>query len=64
MLAGTRFTKTDKGVEEISRTQLIRPTAKPGNRREKEFVSWTQPAYANGHIYIRNDEELIAASLR
>lgn len=54
---------TPKGYEEISRTFLIKPTSKPGNRREKEFVNWSHPAYANGHIIARNDEEIIRASL-
>lgn len=52
-----------EGYKEISRTKLIKPTAKPGNRRELEFVNWSQPAYANRHIFARNDEEIISASL-
>ena len=51
------------GYEEISRTSLIMPTSRPGNRRELTFVNWSHPAYANRHIYARNDEELISASL-
>ncbi|MBI3207322.1 MAG: pyrrolo-quinoline quinone, partial [Candidatus Solibacter usitatus] len=53
-----------RGYEELSRTQLIKPTGKSGNRREREFINWSQPAYANGHIFARNDEELISASLK
>ncbi|MBI4909324.1 MAG: PQQ-binding-like beta-propeller repeat protein [Acidobacteria bacterium] len=53
-----------QGYQEISRTHLIKPTSNSGNRREKGAVSWTQPAFANGHIFIRNDEEVIAASLK
>lgn len=52
------------GYQEISRTHLIKPTSKSGNRRELEFVSWSHPAYANGHIIARNDEEIFSASLR
>jgi hypothetical protein len=26
-------------------------------------VNWSQPAYANKHIFARNDEEIISASL-
>jgi hypothetical protein len=26
-------------------------------------VNWSHPAYANRHIYARNDEEIICASL-
>ena len=50
------------GYEEISRTHLIDPTSPPGNCRELEIVSWTHPAYANRHIYVRNDQEIVALS--
>ena len=49
--------------EEISRTKLIKPTANSGNRRELGAVHWSHPAYANRHIIVRNDEEIISASL-
>jgi outer membrane protein assembly factor BamB len=52
-----------QGYEEVSRTPLIKPTSPPGNRRELGSVNWSHPAYANRHIYARNDEEIIAASL-
>ena len=51
------------GYEEISRTHLIKPTSPPGNRRELVNVNWSHPAYANRHVYARNDEEIISASL-
>ena len=51
------------GYEEVSRTHLITPTSRPGNRRELRYVSWVHPAYANRHVYIRNDEEMISVSL-
>jgi outer membrane protein assembly factor BamB len=51
------------GYQEVSRTQLIKPTSPPGNRRELVKVNWSSPAYANKHIYVRNDEEIISASL-
>ncbi|MGH9841492.1 MAG: PQQ-binding-like beta-propeller repeat protein [Blastocatellia bacterium] len=51
------------GYQEISRTQIIKPTSNPGNRRELGVVNWTHPAYANRHIVTRNDEEIISASL-
>ena len=51
------------GYEELSRTSLIAPTSRPGNRRELTYVNWSHPAYANRHIYARNDEEIISASL-
>jgi outer membrane protein assembly factor BamB len=51
------------GYQEISRTHLIKPTSPPQNRRQLVNVNWMYPAYANRHIYARNDEEIIAASL-
>lgn len=54
---------TPEGYEEISRTHLIQPTSRPGNRRELKTVNWSHPAYANKRIYARNDEEIIAANL-
>jgi outer membrane protein assembly factor BamB len=52
------------GYQEISRTALIKPTSSPGNRRALGAVNWTHPAYANGHIVTRNDEEIISVSLK
>jgi outer membrane protein assembly factor BamB len=49
--------------QEISRTTLIQPTSKPGNRRELGAVNWSHPAYANRHIVARNDEVIISVSL-
>jgi outer membrane protein assembly factor BamB len=54
---------TPQGYQEISRTELIRPTSKSGNRRERGAVNWSHPAYANRHIFARNDEEILSASL-
>ena len=54
---------TPTGYEEISRTFLIRPTSKPGARRALGAVNWSHPAYAQRHIFARNDEEIICASL-
>jgi hypothetical protein len=51
------------GYQEISRTQLIKPTSNPGNRRALGMVNWSHPAYANRHIIARNDEEIISVSL-
>ena len=52
-----------EGYQEVSRTQLIKPTSPSGNRREKGAVNWSHPAYANRHIFARNDEEIVSASL-
>ena len=53
-----------QGYQEISRTQLIKPTSNPGNRRELGAVNWSHPAYANRHIVARNDEEITSVSLK
>ncbi|MEN8117663.1 MAG: PQQ-binding-like beta-propeller repeat protein [Bacteroidota bacterium] len=47
------------GFKEISRTKLIEPTKKQLARG----VTWTHPAFANKHVFIRNDKELICADL-
>jgi outer membrane protein assembly factor BamB len=56
-------TLSPEGFNEISRTMLIKPTSPPGNRRELSVVNWSHPAYANRHVYARNDEEIVAMSL-
>jgi outer membrane protein assembly factor BamB len=48
-----------KGFNEISRAKLIEPTRKQHPRG----VVWTHPAFANKHVFIRNDRELVCASL-
>ncbi len=55
---------TPEGFHETSRTQLIEPTSNPGGRRrELGAVNWSHPAYANRHIFARNDKEILRASL-
>ncbi len=49
--------------QEISRTKLLKPTSRSGNRRELGAVNWSHPAYANRHIFARNDEEIVSVSL-
>ena len=49
------------GYREISRTRLIKPTLEQLRRRDG--VCWAHPAFADGHVFIRNDEELVCASL-
>jgi len=51
-----------KGYEEISRAQLIQPTR--GQLNERGGVCWTHPAFANQHVLVRNDQELVCASLK
>ena len=53
-----------RGYEELSRTKLIEPTTTLGaSRRELGAVNWVHPAFANRHVLIRNDEEILSASL-
>jgi outer membrane protein assembly factor BamB len=50
-----------KGLEQLGRAQLIAPTT--GQLDRGAGVSWSHPAYANKHVFIRNDNELICANL-
>ena len=50
-----------RGFEEISRAKLIDPTTE--QLRRKDGVCWSHPAYANKHVFARNDKELVCASL-
>jgi outer membrane protein assembly factor BamB len=52
---------TPKGYQEISRAQLLKPTT--GQLPERSGVCWSHPAFAYRHIFARNDEELVCASL-
>ena len=48
-----------EGFKEISRAKLIEPTRKQLGRG----VTWSHPAFANRHVFIRNDERLLCADL-
>jgi outer membrane protein assembly factor BamB len=50
-----------KGFEELSRAKLLRPTR--GQLSRGEGVTWSPPAFAYRHVFNRNDEELVCASL-
>ena len=60
---------TPEGYVELDRTKLIEPTSAAGHRtigprtRWNRTVNWSHPAYANRHIFQRNDKELIRVSL-
>ena len=54
---------TPEGYQEIDRTNLIKPTSPPGVRRQLGTVNVVHPAFANRNIDMRNDEEIICASL-
>jgi outer membrane protein assembly factor BamB len=47
------------GLQVLSRAKLIEPT----KDQHPRGVVWTHPAFANRCIYIRNDQELVCASL-
>lgn len=50
-----------EGFEEISRAKLIDPTT--DQLRRRGGVCWAHPAFANRHVFARNDRELVCASL-
>ena len=50
---------TPAGYQELSRAHLIEPTNKDPGR----LVVWSHPAFANRSVYLRNDKELVCASL-
>jgi hypothetical protein len=61
---------TPLGYEEVDRTHLIEPTTnsswgrRRGRRRPSDrIVNWSHPAYAYRHIFARNDEQILCASL-
>ncbi len=50
-----------EGFHEISRAKLLEPTKE--QLPQRNGVCWSHPAYAGKHIYVRNDRELVCASL-
>jgi hypothetical protein len=48
-----------RGYQESSRAHLLEPTGTAAGRD----VLWSHPAFANRHIYARNDKEIICADL-
>lgn len=56
-----------QGPELIDRTQLIEPDTESGFGARKfanSIVNWCHPAFANGHLIIRNDHTLRRVSLK
>ena len=64
------------GYVELDRTHLLNPTsrsgyggARPGSRgrarhgQSDRLVVWAHPAFANRHVVLRNDEEIILVSM-
>lgn len=52
-----------EGYREISRAKLIEPTSTGGGRRALGAVNWVHPAFANGHVVVRNDRELLRVAI-
>jgi len=50
-----------KGYHELSRAKLIEPTSV--QLPQRGGVVWSHPAFANRHVFARNDERLVCASL-
>lgn len=53
---------TPDGFREISRAKLLDPTTDQLPRR-REGVTWSHPAFAQRHVFARNDKELVCADL-
>ena len=49
----------EAGYQELSRARLIEPTYQFGDRK----IVWAPLAFANRHVFARNDKELICATL-
>jgi hypothetical protein len=52
-------TLSPTGYTEIDRAKVIEPTGVAFGRK----VVWCMPAFANRHVYVRNDKELICVDL-
>ncbi len=52
---------SSRGFQELSRAQLLRPTM--GQLPQRGGVCWSHPAFAYRHVFARNDNELVCASL-
>ena len=52
---------TRDGYEEISRAFLLEPTR--AQLSQRGGVCWSHPAYANRHVFARNDKEMVCADL-
>jgi outer membrane protein assembly factor BamB len=50
-----------QGYREISRAKLLQPTL--DQLRQRGGVCWSHPAFANKHVFARNDQELVCAGL-
>lgn len=49
-----------EGYKETGRFHVLEPT----NEAFGRSVVWTHPAFANGHCFVRNDQEIVCVSLK
>ena len=58
---------TPEGYRELDRTLLLRPTTRTrggaSGRWDDRAVLWAHPAFANRHVVVRNDAEVVRLSL-
>ncbi len=58
---------TPAGYEEVDRTRLLEPTTRTrggaSGRWDDRTVLWAHPAFANQHVVVRNDAEVVRLSL-
>ena len=58
---------TPEGYIELDRTHLIEPTSRTRGGATRRWgdrpVHWAHPAFANRHVVVRNDEEIVRVSL-
>jgi outer membrane protein assembly factor BamB len=58
---------TPGGYEEVDRTLLLEPTTRTrggaSGRWDDRMVLWAHPAFANKHVVVRNDAEVVRVSL-
>jgi outer membrane protein assembly factor BamB len=50
---------TPQGYQEVGRSSLIEPVYPFAGRK----VAWSPPAFANRHVFVRNERELVSTSL-
>ena len=50
---------TPQGYEKIDSAHILEPT----NHMPNRAVVWSHPAFANQCLYVRNDKEIVCASL-
>ena len=51
---------TKDGVEELDRAKILEPTSVARGRD----VVWSHPAFSNGRMVVRNDEEIVCVNLK